>query len=1621
MPDAPQTLSDLREARAARDESRQRSQAARLDLLSLKRKAGRVGRGGDQAAGHDHEIQFELARETAVRLGREEAEARDRVNALAEDWLGTRTSEELTALWSADTPIMLLPLRIETRLRLDTLSRQIWVRVFPDVVAIETHEETLAVSEDADGQEYWSKLAVAADETARKEAWRKLAERIGGPRASFVIRRTRPLNWGDAASVAANGLLFPVQAVLKQDGWTEAPRVRVMPDRLELLLLRAGKVIRRMTGRPIPDIVHAGPAPIQIDGNPSWQRDPLNGRLLFDDDSLWLTDFDRAIADGLGFRVPLSQGEDENFDELIVIGLKHSADSDDGADLVSSLLAGHRFSTKGLALVPQGSATNNTSDEDASLDSVDWFADASYAAMTQGQAAAAAVPEPGLDEASDGFRLAHYLGLDPALFHGVPNADRHDHAEAVAMNRALFPGTLGYYLRSMIPEAVSETALDALHQFFTRSVTGRGPLAAIRVGSQPYGLLLAGAAPLDRIPKAGTNAVNSVPFERGVEALLARLRPYWASFVPGLARVGGSPDASADLLAVLGLQPTSAEYFQRIGATLDHLSNFAAFQTGGDHLQDEWDTLFAGFAADVFLQNLGYTQYRQTGAQKPYPLLFQLIYQRHENRIPPTSLIDGLPFSEADQIKPYDAAGTLNYIDWLAANAHNADILRRQDFGGAARPTALLYMLMRHALLIQSSLSISNWFGSYGIETPELVASRKFVNFGSEREATAWEIMATPTIALRGAPDSDLSPMAQIYLPRYRLDPAIGAPVAELLDAYGVLKGLPTARLERLFAEHLDTLSYRIDAWETALTDRRLGRRRAPLAAGGAARGGVYIGAVGYLENLGKDRQIRFPIDESELPAALQDGSGPLFTPFQSPGFLHLPSLNHATAGAILRNGYLTHATPDDPDRLAVDLSSRRVRRAKELLDGVRNNQPLEVLTGVEFERALHDATTRLVDPVVLNDLKPIFRAAFPILRTRMPPAGSADGEPEIVPDYAVVNGLAIAATPDSFPAGVADLPALDAARTDELKAIRRRVQESLDALKDIVTTESAYQLALGNFDRAAAIIQSLATAAAPPEIEVIRSARGTDLVFTQRLALQLDPNSNANPWPAAMGARADMEPVLNAWLGTLLPGPDAIACRVTLKEGAATDTVAVTAADLGIQPIDLLAIARRASGSAGPVELETRVRDAALGLTGRTAAAEVVIAFADPAGVANAKSFAEVLSILDLAHQIVASARPLDGRDTLTASNPLAPGTEPSGLDVAELRGRLTVLADRFAEVRDDLQEAVTAAEAPTAGAAELADLALKLRAAADAGVPFAFPLPGDDALLGQAKSVDAALEAALVRAAALEDDSNAVGLAPPQQADLLIRSAQEYLGADFRVLPLFAFPNAADLAAAEAARDSILTVARAGAADADPVGETITSVAQVRGAVHRVHRLRLMHELATGGVLEAAALQLPPRADDVWLAGPLPAGWEMFNDTLSLIQLRPQAFNPAGKQCGLLIDEWVESLPRKTEVTGLAFGFDQPDSAPLQAIMLAVADEDAQQWDWDALVGIVRETVTRAKLRAVEPDKLDTVSGLTTLLPATLAEFSTSLGGLSLDFGLASPSIYAAALQIGYVVEGD
>ena len=119
----------------------------------------------------------------------------------------------------------------------------------------------------------------------------------------------------------------------------------------------------------------------------------------------------------------------------------------------------------------------------------------------------------------------------------------------------------------------------------------------------------------------------------------------------------------------------------------------------------------------------------------------------------------------------------------------------------------------------------------------------------------------------------------------------------------------------------------------------------------------------------------------------------------------------------------------------------------------------------------------------------------------------------------------------------------------DQIAAIaaeKRNIELSLDALRDVLTAESAYQLALGNFDRAAAVMQAISSGQMPVEIDVINSSRGMAMGFTTRVAMHFDPALATNPWlPIAMTRRALIEPSLNHWAGQLLGDPATIRCSV--------------------------------------------------------------------------------------------------------------------------------------------------------------------------------------------------------------------------------------------------------------------------------------------------------------------------------------------------------------------------------------------------------------------------------------------------------------------------------------------
>jgi len=146
------TLDALGKARAARDDARGLLHRSRLRQLTLQREQKKADRkeivgelGDNQEPEFYPDRSRELERERAqIKHDNELVRQRDGNVRELLDELFQRTPQRLIEEWDDTTPIMLLPLQIETRFKeAERQEQELWVRVFPDEIAINTHEELL--------------------------------------------------------------------------------------------------------------------------------------------------------------------------------------------------------------------------------------------------------------------------------------------------------------------------------------------------------------------------------------------------------------------------------------------------------------------------------------------------------------------------------------------------------------------------------------------------------------------------------------------------------------------------------------------------------------------------------------------------------------------------------------------------------------------------------------------------------------------------------------------------------------------------------------------------------------------------------------------------------------------------------------------------------------------------------------------------------------------------------------------------------------------------------------------------------------------------------------------------------------------------------------------------------------------------------------------------------------------------------------------------------------------------------------------------------------------------------------------------------------------------------------
>lgn len=374
-----------------------------------------------------------------------------------------------------------------------------------------------------------------------------------------------------------------------------------------------------------------------------------------------------------------------------MLGLREqSTPQQAGADL-AALITRQLRSPDGFGLLPQGTPTNNSEETPAGQDAEE----EADAALRSTDAAAFAAATGDWTTRTDGQRFAELLGLDPGVLAGMPNADSTDQRDARAANTALWPATWGYFLQTALRPVLGPAAVEATRDFFLRYVSGRGPLPAVKIGRQPYGILPTTAFSRLAYPAAATH-------RRALHRVLTAAGQDWSAAAEQVPRLGAPaddgqppPDPHQLLLDILALHPTSAEYHQRYAQSVEDLFNRENLGGLGRTVLPALDRLNLPGPVRALLDRFG----AATGPGRDPDLLRRLFTDFQQPLLAP--LVDDRPLSETDPVRDY-TPDERNYLRWLADAAGTDLHTVRLELGFTrdVRPAALLYLLLRHAVLL---------------------------------------------------------------------------------------------------------------------------------------------------------------------------------------------------------------------------------------------------------------------------------------------------------------------------------------------------------------------------------------------------------------------------------------------------------------------------------------------------------------------------------------------------------------------------------------------------------------------------------------------------------------------------------------------------------------------------------------------------------------------------------------------------------------------------------------------------------------------------------------------------------------------------------------------------------
>jgi len=727
-----------------------------------------------------------------------------------------------------------------------------------DEILVIPTDTPLPTPEGSAISDYWKSVWLADGDSGKVDAANAaLSAAVGAARATQLITAYVPFNLRDtppapltkpAVALSVAFVVFPADPVTTQHSWTQAPQVRQFPDCFVVLGFNGSSQTLEAVGAPITLPLYTGPDP-SADPNvdPTSAIHPDGADLFVPDQLQWMVDFDRAVAAGMALKIPLTaQQYSAGFTRLLVLGLQLSTAAKDGPAALQQLLAHHQSSRSGFSLLAQGTSTHNTAGAKAGAapegDADSTFNDRKNRPLFMLSS------DP--TEKRDGQWLAEFLRLDPGFIATVHSSDGVDQMQARAMQTALWPATLGYWMDTLFTpnpgttSIFSDDVIAETRSFFTSYVSGRGAVPAIRIAGQPYGILPVTAFSRIQWFRQDDRIRSSLrpSYLAALYSLLRELDTDWSNMSQSAAWVGKSGDPHQNLLDIVGLNASSIEYYSRNAESLTQLYNMFNRYALGPAWISALTSLNLQTLAIALLQRLGYS-----GAALPD--LLNHFFLADNPQI--TTIIDDRALSETNPLRAC-TPDNRNYIQWLIdAASESLDSVREEaGFTNDQSPQALLYLFLRHALMLGYYNTSYDLHRSAGfLSAPDLLAMRTeptFVHIADSPGSTESRFGALYKT------ESRITGSPTLLVSDYISQKIFLVPEAENLaaqiKALQVLVNASTAQLERAFAEHVDTCSYRYDAWLLGLVNEHI---QSQLAVGGANRqeSGLYLGAYAWVED----------------------------------------------------------------------------------------------------------------------------------------------------------------------------------------------------------------------------------------------------------------------------------------------------------------------------------------------------------------------------------------------------------------------------------------------------------------------------------------------------------------------------------------------------------------------------------------------------------------------------------------------------------------------------------------------------------------------------------------------------------------------------------------------------